>query len=161
MPVEIERKFLVEVPPPASVLGVGEAIRQGFIAEEGDAEVRLRITGEVSVVTIKAGRGARRTEVEVAIARESAEELWPATDGRRIDKTRHRVQLPGGADGSVLVAEVDLYAGSLAGLCTVEVEFDSEQASSAFVPPDWFGRELTGDTAWSNAALARHGRPPS
>jgi CYTH domain-containing protein len=57
------------------------------------------------------------------------------------------------------VAEVDLYAGALAGLCVVEVEFSSETDAAAFIPPAWFGRELTGQRGWNNAALARHGRP--
>ena len=82
--------------------------------------------------------------------------MWPHTPGRRIDKTRYRVALD---DPLADVAEVDLYAGELAGLCVVEVEFGSETEAAAFVPPDWFGRELTGEPGWSNAALARHGRP--
>ena len=40
-----------------------------------------------------------------------------------------------------------------------EVEFASETDAAAFDPPDWFGPELTGNADWSNAALARHGRP--
>ena len=60
---------------------------------------------------------------------------------------------------SSLVAEVDLFEGELAGLCIVEVEFDSVEASGAFAPPPWFGREVTGVAGWSNAELARRGRP--
>ncbi len=52
-----------------------------------------------------------------------------------------------------------MYAGVLAGLSVVEVEFGSEREAASFAPPAWFGRELTGETGWSNAALARHGRP--
>ena len=57
------------------------------------------------------------------------------------------------------MADVDVYAGALAGLCTAEVEFDSEDEAGAFTPPTWFGREVTGERAWSNAALARDGLP--
>ena len=56
------------------------------------------------------------------------------------------------------VAEVDRYQGELDGLWTVEVEFGSLEASRAFSPPDWFGREVTDDQRYRNAALAR-GRP--
>ena len=45
-------------------------------------------------------------------------------------------------------------------LCTVEVEFDSMQVADAFEPPAWFGREVTGVAAWTNASLARNGLPP-
>ncbi|MBI5090120.1 MAG: CYTH domain-containing protein, partial [Actinobacteria bacterium] len=144
--------------PPADVLGAGQRMRQGYLTDDGDVAVRIRITDDAAVLTIKAGGGLSRTEVELPVDRSDADALWPHTAGRRIDKTRHRVAL-GGADQQGLVAEVDLYDGDLAGLCTVEVEFDSEADASAFEPPAWFGREVTGDPRWSNAALARHGLP--
>ena len=134
-------------------VGSGIAIRQGYIAEEGEAEVRVRITDSASFVTIKAGRGRSRTEVEIGVALDEAEQLWAHTAGRRIEKVRHTVEVEGAT------AEVDVYGGALEGLIVVEVEFDSEPAADAFNPPPWFGRELTGDKRWSNAALARHGRP--
>ena len=156
MTIEIERKFLLSESPPLGQLGVGVRLRQGYLAEEDTVEVRVRITSAVATITVKAGTGVSRTEVDVAISFEQAEALWPHTVGRRIDKTRHRVALD---DPPGHVAEVDVYAGDLAGLTVVEVEFSSEPDAAAFVPPGWFGRELTGEAAWSNASLARHGRP--
>lgn len=44
MAVEIERKFLVGDLPTGLHLGDGERIRQGYLAEEGDVAVRVRIT---------------------------------------------------------------------------------------------------------------------
>ena len=129
-------------------------LRQGYLAEERDVAVRVRVAGEVATLTVKAGRGVSRVEVEHEIPLDEAEALWIYTEGRRIDKVRTRVPLETG-----LVAEVDRYEGDLAGLCTIEVEFPTEQAARAFVPPVWFGREVTGADEWTNAALARHGRP--
>jgi CYTH domain-containing protein len=57
------------------------------------------------------------------------------------------------------VADVDVYGGDLSGLRIAEVEFSSEAEAAAFQPPAWFGREVTGRGEWSNAALAREGRP--
>lgn len=131
-------------------------MRQGYLAEDESVEVRVRITTTGAMLTVKAGSGLARTEVEVVIAPEQAEALWPYTAPRRIEKTRHRIALD---DAQRHVAEVDLYAGALAGLCVVEVEFDSETDAAAFTPPSWFGREVTGERRWSNAALALHGRP--
>jgi adenylate cyclase len=156
--IEIERKFLVPVPPPAAQLGTGVPIRQGYLAEEDAVEVRVRIASADATLTVKAGSGLSRTEVEVSIPVDQAESLWPHTAGRRIDKTRHRVTLD---DSEGLVAEVDVYRGALAGLCVVEVEFGSDTDAARFDPPAWFGPELTGQPGWSNAALARHGRPPA
>ncbi len=154
--VEIERKFLLTDIPDADRLGAGEPLRQGYLAEEGDTSVRIRVARDAAMVTIKAGRGLSRTEVEMPITLEQAEALWPHTAGRRISKTRHRVELDG---PEALVAEVDVYAGDLSGLRTVEVEFSSEQAASEFVPPAWFGQDVTNERAWTNAALARNGLP--
>jgi len=149
---EIERKFIAEALPTNGV-GSGMAIRQGYVAEEGDAEVRVRITDSVATLTVKAGRGRSRTEVEVEIGTDEAEQLWTHTEGRRIEKVRHRV------DVGAVTAEVDVYGGALEGLIVIEVEFESEEAADSFTPPPWFGRELTGDKRWSNASLARLGRP--
>ncbi len=152
--MEIERKFILDTVPSADRLGVGEVLRQGYLAEESDVEVRLRITAASATVTIKTGRGRSRTEVELPIGIDRAEALWPFTAGRRIDKTRYRVPLP-----DELVAEVDIYAGELAGLAVVEVEFPTDEVANGFDTPAWFGRELTNEPGWSNAALARSGRP--
>jgi adenylate cyclase len=156
MTTEIERRFVLIDAPGADVLGEGEELRQGYVAEEDDVVVRIRIGTRDATLTVKAGGGLSRTEVEVSISKEEAEALWPHTDGRRIHKTRHRV---GGPELGDHVADIDVYAGALAGLYTAEVEFDSEREASVFVPPEWFGREVTGEAKWSNAALARHGRP--
>ena len=152
--IEIERKFVVVDVPAATVLGAGVRIRQGYLAEDGDVELRVRITGDTATLTVKAGRGLVRTEVESVVTQDEAEALWPHTEGRRIDKVRHRVAL------AESVVEVDVYGGALAGVVVAEVEFDSEGASNRFEPPPWFGPEVTGARGWSNAALARSGRPP-
>ena len=156
MTVEIERKFVLAAIPPAHMLGDGTSIRQGYLAEEGEVEVRLRMTDDACVLTVKAGRGRERTEVEVAVSPSDAQALWPHTANRRIEKVRHRLMLD---DHAGLVAEVDVYGGALTGLCAAEVEFASLRAADAFVPPAWLGREVSGERGWSNAALARHGSP--
>ena len=154
MTTEIERKFLVVDPPGADVLGQGIRLRQGYLAEDGEVQVRVRISATSAVLTVKAGRGLSRTEVEAVIGAEAAEALWPHTEGRRVEKVRHRTPMDGG-----LVADVDVYEGRLAGLCTAEVEFASEEDARAFRPPAWFGPDVTEEAGWDNASLARHGRP--
>lgn len=152
---EIERKFLVADVPALETLGKGQRMRQGYLAEDGDVSVRVRITETAAVLTVKAGKGVARTEVETNLGVEQAEALWPHTQGRRIDKVRYRIPLDD------LIAEVDVYEAALSGLLTVEVEFSSIERSNAFHPPAWFGLDVTNDERWTNAALSRNGRPPS
>ena len=149
---EIERKFLVRQMPGAE--GGSSAIEQGYLAVDGRGEVRLRRIGGELLLTAKVGAGEAREEVEVKMAPGAFEALWPLTAGRRVRKVRHYVPLPAGRR-----AEVDVYAGRLAGLLTVEVEFDSLAEADAFEPPDWIGEELTGDERYANRALATEGLP--
>jgi adenylate cyclase len=159
--VEIERKWVADRRPDVITHELGGArLRQGYLAEDGEVTVRIRIGVDWAKLTVKAGASASasRTEVEVDVDPAEADELWPFTEGRRILKTRYRVPLDASL-GHQLVAEVDLFEGDLAGLCVVEVEFPSEDAASAFEAPDWFGRDVTAVKGWSNADLARNGRP--
>jgi CYTH domain-containing protein len=154
MATEIERKFLLGELPATLRLARGEAIKQGYLALDGDTEVRLRTGSQAPRLTIKSGRGEVRTEVELPVEGRDAQALWELTAGRRIEKTR-RVMRIGGVE-----AEVDEYAGALAGLVVVEVEFPDEAAARTFEPPPWFGRELTGDPTYANRSLACVGLPP-
>jgi adenylate cyclase len=154
--VEIERKFRVSggaagLPP----LGAGTRLRQAYVAVDDTVEVRVRDQGGTHLLTVKGGRGVERAEVEVEIDAAEFDELWRLAPDRRIDKTRYRVPVGGHT------AEVDVYAGALEGLVVAEVEFASREECDAFVPPPWFGEEVTGDPRWSNAALAAGGRPPT
>ena len=152
--VEIERKFLVDRPP--AELGEGECIEQGYLAVGDDGvEVRIRRRGSDTTLTVKSGPGMIRTEEELAIDERRFESLWPLTGERRVSKTRHLIPLEPG-----LTAELDVFAGAHEGLLTVEIEFPSVEASEAFAPPAWLGREVTGDGRFANQALALDGRLP-
>jgi CYTH domain-containing protein len=153
MATEIERKFLLNKLPPTLRLARGEAIKQGYLALDGDTEVRLRTGSAPPRLTIKSGRGEVRTEVELPVEGSDAQALWELTEGRRVEKTRRLMRIDG------VDAEVDEYTGDLAGLVVVEIEFDDEQAARAFTPPPWFGPELTGEPAYANRSLACDGLP--
>lgn len=150
---EIERKFLVESIPEDLHLGAGTHLRQGYVAQDGNVEIRVRVTTDASWLTIKAGSGLVRTEVELPLSPADADALWDSTGGRRLEKERFAMRI---GDATV---ELDVYGGALEGLRTAEVEFTDEDQAAAFVPPSWFGREVTSEPGWSNAALARDGRP--
>ena len=155
-PVEVERKWLVHTPPelPAHQ---GKDVTQGYIAVSADGtEVRLRQIGEQrfqTVKTVTSEGGLVRGEIEVELTTQQFQALWPATVGRRLEKTRYRV--PWGGKH----VEVDVYGGSLDGLVVAEVEFTSASESVQFPTPPWFGAEVTEDEAYKNVNLALHGKP--
>jgi adenylate cyclase len=153
--VEIERKWLVAQCPEAVGAQPGEPIRQGYLADGRDGlEVRVRRRGDRAYLTVKQGAGRVRVEEEIEIEADRFERLWPLTEGARVEKHRHALELDDGA-----VAEVDVYAGALDGLVTVDVEFPDEDAAERFTPPDWFGPEVTDDPGYRNRRLATDGRP--
>jgi len=149
---EIERKFLVDRMPEEIARVPEEEVAQGYLAT-GDDEVRVRRRGGAHVLTVKQGSGLSRAEVEVPLPAAAFEELWPLTEGRRVEKTRRVV----GIDGHKV--EVDVYRGPLSGLVTAEVEFDDDHVAGGFSPPSWMSRELTGDRRYSNQRLALDGLP--
>jgi adenylate cyclase len=152
--VEIERKFVLERRPPGLDSHPHHRIAQGYVAiDPAGTEVRVRRKDGGMTLTIKAGAGLVRAEEELPLEQARFDALWPLTDGRRVVKTRYLVPI------DELTAEIDEYEGELEGLRTAEVEFDSEAASAAFRPPDWLGREVTGDARYANRTLAVSGLP--
>ena len=149
--IEIERRFLVDVLP--EPLPRPCRIVQGYLMT-APAAVRVRSADGVYTLTIKSGTGLRRTEIERALDGAEFDALWEVATELRIEKRRHRIEIGAGA-----VAELDLFDGPLAGRRLVEVEVADAAAAAAFVPPGWFGREVTDDARYSNARLARDGWP--
>ncbi len=155
MCVEIERKFLVRELPPDLEQSPSTRIEQGYIAIGVDGtEVRVRRRDGAAVLTVKSGNGRSRLEEEIEIDAERFARLWPLTEGRRLEKTRHLIRAPTG-----LTIELDVYSGALSGLMVAEVEFGSEDTADAFEPLDWFASEVTDDARFKNQTLACKGAP--
>jgi CYTH domain-containing protein len=153
--VEVERKWIVEKVPPEALSAPFTEIDQGYLTVgSGGAETRVRRRDDDFTLTVKSGSGLSRAEHEIEISRKQFESLWPATEGSRIRKRRHR--LPAGGD---LQIELDVYGGSLEGLIVAEVEFDDPWAAESFEAPHWFGREVTDNSAYKNQRLALEGLP--
>ena len=148
---EIERKFLLDDIPPRLTDGESTHISQGYLVITDDLEVRIRARAGDHLLTVKGGRGEVRREVTITLTSEQFNELWSLTEGRRLTKRRWVVTDDSEAE---LDIEVDSFEGALDGLMIAEVEFASREASGAFRPPSWFGREVTDDDRYRNAALA-------
>jgi CYTH domain-containing protein len=153
-PIEVERKWLVQDLPDLSG-HEGKEVIQGYIAIAADGtEVRLRQTDGKFFQTVKSQGGLVRDEIEVDLTQDQFEVLWGTTAGRRLKKTRYTWDWAGKR------IEIDVYHEALTGLIVAEVEFPSAEASVRFVPPPWFGMEVTDDRHYKNATLAMQGKPP-
>lgn len=148
-PVEIERKFRVHNLPALEELKAVH-VQQGYLTLARDSvELRLRRADERHFMTLKSGGGLERQEYEIAIDPAQFKTLWPATQGRRVNKIRHVGRLPGGE-----IFELDVFSCNLAPLILVEVEFATLEAARSFTQPDWFGTEVTDDAMFKNKTLA-------
>ena len=148
--MEIERKFLVKsIPDLTGIIPV--YIRQGYL-KIADPEERVRekrsAKGKSYVHTVKGGYGLCRSETETEISAEEFEKKWPLTKGHRVEKARYKIPYAG------LIIELDVYLNKLDGLHVAEVEFDSVEQAENFIPPEWFGRDVTNDAKYKNKNLA-------
>lgn len=155
MAIEIERVFLIDVSDipvdPGSLLS--HSVRQGYLAIDGDTEVRVRLKDDTALLTIKKGSGMVRIEEEIEIPRSRAEVLFEIAGERTVEKTRYLFE------ENSLRYEIDLFHGALSGLALVEVEFPNREASDSFAVPAWFGKEVTEDPKYMNRNLAVDGLP--
>jgi CYTH domain-containing protein len=146
---EIERKFLVRKMPDALAEFPHAELWQGYLAiAPGGVQVRLRNAGGKHTLTFKRGRGNAREEREIALSREQFDVLWPATEGKRVTKTRYDIPL------GPHTVEIDIYSGKHEGLVVAEVEFPDEKSANEFEVPDWLGDDVTHDSRYSNQLLA-------
>lgn len=151
--MEIERKFLLQELPWVPADG-GEDILQGYLITE-HGELRLRRRGSDCFITVKGDGTISREEWEREIPEWVFVQLWPATYGRSLEKTRYTID----HNGSMM--EVDVYHGTLQGLLILECEFESEEKANRFRFPDWAegAVEVTEDKAYKNKNLAIKGFP--
>jgi len=153
---EIERKFLVDdLPNGLNQVSETHRIRQGYVIVGDRKELRVRRVGHKSKdeITVKKGEGVVRDEVTIKVSEEEAAPLWSIVQSE-IEKTRYIFDVLDGNDFPHLV-ELDIYEGDLDGLQTVEVEFEEAAANlDEFLPPGWFGGEITEDPRFKNKRLA-------
>jgi len=149
MPVEIERKFLVESDAWRAAARRREYFAQGYLAGSERCSVRVRVGDGHAWLNLK-GRvhGATRLEYEYEIPVGEANEMLEALCALgRVEKWRHWVPY---ADHEW---EVDEFLGGNAGLVVAELELTHE--TEPFARPAWLGLEVTEDARYLNSNLAR------
>lgn len=145
--MEIERKFLIHTLPENLDNYPRKEIEQGYINRE--PVIRIRRSDDKYILTCK-GQGLMvREEFELPLSKEAFEHLKPKTDGIFIEKTRYLIPYD-----EKLTIELDVFHGKLAPLVLAEVEFDSVDEADTFVPPAWFGEDVTNSPKYHNSNLS-------
>lgn len=146
MAAEIERKFLVAEDSWRDG-SAGVRIAQGYLSQDPDRTVRVRLAGDNAWLTIK-GRteGITRAEFEYVIPADDAQVLLEMCLPSVIDKTRHEISYAGH------LWEIDVFHGDNEGLVVAEVELADESISPEL--PPWVGAEVSSDARYFNSCLA-------
>lgn len=150
--MEIERKFLIDLDRLLDEKPnyIRTQITQGYLNQDPERTVRVRIAGKRAYLTIKgksSDNGLSRFEKEWRIAREDAELLMPMCTGV-IVKTRYVIEYDSKS------WEIDVFSGKNEGLIVAEIELTSETESITL--PHWVTKEVTGDPKYYNSNLIKH-----
>ena len=146
--MEIERKFLIKSLPHNLDSFPFHQIEQGYLCTE--PVVRIRRQDEEYYLTSKSKGLMVREEYNLPLTREAYCHLRSKTDGILISKKRYLIPLPPG-----YTIELDIFAGKLAPLILAEVEFATEEEANNFLPPEWFGEDVTYSNKYHNSTLSR------
>lgn len=145
--MEIERKYLLNKLPELENYE-HHKIEQAYLCT--GPVVRVRREDETYYMTYKGGGMMAREEYNLPLTRESYEHLKQKADGNVISKTRYLIPL----EKEGLIAEVDVFEEPFAPLVLAEVEFESEEQANTFVPPEWFGEDVTFDGRYHNSYMS-------
>lgn len=145
--MEIERKFLIHTLPEDLNSYPSSTLEQAYLCTE--PVVRVRRSDDTYTLTYKSKGLMSREEYNLPLTRDSYEHLKAKADGNVIRKRRYRIPLKSG-----LTIELDLFDAPFEGLRLAEVEFSSEEEALAFVPPPWFGEDVTWSSKYHNSTLS-------
>ena len=148
--MEIERKYLVKTLPDHLDQYESKKIAQGYLCTE--PVVRIRRSNDTYYLTYKGEGLMVREEYNLPLTKEAYTHLLPKIDGLLIAKKRYLRPL-----NEKLTAELDVFEQELSGLLLVEVEFDTVEEANIFVPPAWFGEDVTNSGKYHNSYMSAHG----
>ncbi len=134
--MEIERKFLVRTLPSNLSDYPYRQIEQAYLCT--CPVVRIRHLDDEYILTYKSGGMMARQEVELPLTEKAYVHLRKKADGTIISKKRYVIPLT-----DQLKIELDIFSGMLTGFIMAEVEFSTIEEANAFIPPEWFGKDVT------------------
>ena len=150
--MEIERKFLVSELPDSYETLPFHQIEQAYLCTE--PVVRIRRQDDEYFLTYKGKGLLAREEYNLPLNEEAYRHLIQKADGIIISKKRYLIPLT-----DRLTIELDIFEGDLAPLKLAEVEFETKEEAESFLPPKWFGKDVTFSSDYHNSTLSRVGLP--
>ena len=148
--MEIERKFLIkkENLPENLASYPCHRIEQGYLCTS--PVVRIRRQDDDYFLTYISKGLMSREEYNLPLNEESFTHLKEKIAGLLIQKRRYLIPL-----AEKYTIELDVFEGALAPLVLAEVEFETEEEANTFVPPEWFGEDVTFSTKYHNSTLSQ------
>ena len=146
--MEIERKFLIKKLPDNLTSYKARKIEQAYLCT--DPVVRVRRNNDDYYLTYKSKGMIVREEYNLPLTKEAYGHLLAKADGNIITKTRYEIP-----EKDNLTIEFDVFEGKFDGLLLAEVEFASEEEALAYIPPEWFGEDVSNSTKYHNSTLSR------
>lgn len=146
--MEIERKFLIKKSPDNLTSYKARKIEQAYLCT--DPVVRVRRDNDDYYLTYKSKGMIVREEYNLPLTKEAYGHLLAKADGNIITKTRYEIP-----EKDNLTIELDVFEGKFDGLLLAEVEFASEEEALGYIPPEWFGEDVSNNTKYHNSTLSR------
>ena len=146
--MEIERKFLIKKLPDNLTSYKARKIEQAYLCT--DPVVRVRRYNDDYYLTYKSRGMIVREEYNLPLTKEAYGHLLAKADGNIITKTRYEIP-----EKDNLTIELDVFEGKFDGLLLAEVEFTSEEEALGYIPPEWFGEDVSNSTKYHNSTLSR------
>lgn len=159
--MEIERKFLIDKLPDDIESYPFHLIEQAYLCT--NPVVRIRREDDDFILTYKGSGLMQREEANLSLTSEGYYHLLTKADGNVISKKRYLIPLehpqviegtPKPPDEYSLLIELDVFDKPFAPLMIAEVEFGSIEAAQNFLPPEWFGRDVTYEPKYHNSHMA-------
>ena len=146
--MEIERKFLIKKLPDNLTSYKARKIEQAYLCT--DPVVRVRRDNDDYYLTYKSRGMIVREEYNLPLTKEAYGHLLAKADGNIITKTRYEI-----TEKDNLTIELDVFEGKFDGLLLAEVEFASEEEALGYIPPEWFGEDVSNSIKYHNSTLSR------
>ena len=159
--MEIEKKYTLKRLPDKLDKYQCKEIQQAYLCTS--PVVRVRKSGDRYYMTYKGSGLMARKEYNLPLDKSSYEHLLAKADGNIISKKRYIIPLEDPCFNNTyvplkkpeLVIELDIFEPPFAPLIMAEVEFPDTEMANAFIPPEWFDKDVTLDTKYHNSVMSK------